>query len=90
MSQTGLPAKRYRGSGLILSCFSFLNPCRMPVQARQNQTFCPSHTFSSHRAKLIPCWAALPPAPGPYKQIQFKVQPTLLETVTEVKKAEQE
>lgn len=60
MSQTGLPAKR---SGLILSCFSFLNPCRIPVWAKQNETFCLSHTLSSHRAKLIPCWAALPPAP---------------------------
>lgn len=31
-----------------------------------------------------------PSCPCPYGQMQFKVQPTLLETVTEVKKAEQE
>lgn len=89
MSQTGLPAKRYRGSGLILSRFSFLNPCRMPARARQNQTFCPSHTVLP-QSQTHTMLGGSPSCPRPYGQIQFKVQPTLPKTVTEVKKAEQE
>lgn len=87
VSQTGLPAKR---SGLILSCFSFLNPCRIPAWARQNETFCLSHTLSLPQSQTHTMLGSSPSCTRPYGQTKFKVQSTLPETVTEVKKAEQE